>query len=47
MDILNQKKVRLVNDEASTMNPYLITVIYLNATKVAQCILLDENRREK
>ena len=45
--ILNQKKVRLVNNEASRSNPDSITLIYLTTSKVAQLILVDENRREK
>ena len=44
---LNQKNMRLVNDETSTRNPDLSTIIYLTADKLAQCRLLSENRREK
>ena len=46
MAILNQKKVRLVNDETSTRNPDSSSVIYLTAAKVSKCRLVDENRRE-
>ena len=42
-----KKKAILVNDETSSNNPDLISRIYLTAAKVAQCILVDENRREK
>ena len=47
MAILNQKKLRLVNDETSMRNPDYSLVIYLTAAKVAQCRLMAENRREK
>ena len=47
MTTLNQKNTRLVNDETSTRNPDLSTIIYLTAAKLAQCRLLSENRREK
>ena len=47
MTILHQKKVRLVNDEISRRNPDSSSGIYLTAAKVAQCTLVDENRREK
>ena len=47
MAILNQNKVRLVNDETSMRNPDYSLVIYLTAAKVAQCRLMAENRREK
>ena len=47
MTILNQKKVRLVNDETSTRNPDSSMGIYLTAAKVAQCTLVADNRREK
>ena len=47
MTIINQKKVILVNGETSTRNPDCSTVIYLTADKVAQCILVSYNRREK
>ena len=47
MTILNQKKVRLVNDETSMRNPDSSMGIYLTAAKVAQCTLVADNRREK
>ena len=47
MTIINQKKVILVNDETSTSNPDFSTGIYLTADKVAQCILVSDNRIEK
>ena len=47
MEILNQKKVRLVNDETSMRKPDSSSGIYLNAAKLAQCRLMAENRREK
>ena len=37
----------MVNDETSRGNPDYVLVIYLTAAKVAQCILVDENRIEK
>ena len=39
MTILNQKTVRLVNDETSTRNLDSSMGIYLTAAKVAQCSL--------
>ena len=45
--IINQKKLILVNDETSTSNPGFSTGIYLNVNKVAQCILVSDNTREK
>ena len=47
MLILNQKKVRLVNDETFTSNPDSSLVVYLTDTKVAQVRMVAENRREK
>ena len=47
MAVQKQKKARLVNDETSLRNPDSISGIYLTATKVAQCRLVAENRREK
>ena len=47
MKILNQKKVRLVNDETSMSYPDFSTVIYLTAAKGDQNRLVAENRREK
>ena len=47
MAILNQKKVRLVNDETSMRNPDSSLVIYLTSAKLAQCRLVGDNRREK
>ena len=47
MTILYQNNVILVNDETSMNNPDSSLVIYLTAAKVAQCRLVDENRREK
>ena len=41
------KEVILVNDETSTSNPDFSTRIYLTADKVAQYILLYDNRIEK
>ena len=38
MEILNQKKVILVNDETSMRNPDSRSGIYLTATKVSQYI---------
>ena len=46
-DILNKKKVRLLNDETSRSNPDSSSSIYLNSAKVAQYILVYDNRREK
>ena len=46
MEIINQKKVRLAIDENSKRKPDSSLVIYLTAAKVAQCRLVDENRRE-
>ena len=37
----------LVNDETSTRNPNLSTVIYINAAKIAQCRMVSDKRREK
>ena len=47
MTILNKKKVRLVNGETSTRKPDLSTGIYLTNAKVAQYILVADNRQEK
>ena len=47
MTILNQKKVRLVNDETLMRKPDSIMGIYPNAYKVAQYILVADNRIEK
>ena len=47
MAILNQKQVRLVNDETSMRNPDSSLGIYLTVAKVVQYILVTENRREK
>ena len=47
MSIINQKKVILVNDETSTRNPDFSTRIYLTADKVAQYLLVYDNRIEK
>ena len=46
MTILNQKKVRLLNDETSMRNPDSSSGIYLTAVKVVQCKLVAENRIE-
>ena len=43
--ILHQKNVILVNYETSRRNPDSSSGIYLAATKVAQCRVVDENRR--
>ena len=45
MTILNQKKVRLVNDETSMKNPDYRTGIYITAAKVGQCTLVNDNKR--
>ena len=45
--MLNQKKVRLVNDETSMRNPDSSSGIYLTAAKVSQFRLVAENRKEK
>ena len=47
MMILQQNKGRLKNDATSRRNPDLSSGIYLNATNVEQCRLVDENRRER
>ena len=47
MMIMQQKKVRLVNDVTSRSNPDLNSGIYLTATKLAQYILVADNKREK
>ena len=47
MVILNQNKLRLVNEETSMRNPDSSLGIYLTAAKVVQCRLLDENRKGK
>ena len=45
--ILQQKKLRLVNYETSSRNLDSSSGIYRTYAKVAQCILVSENRREK
>ena len=47
MAILNQKKLRLVNDETSMRNPDYSLVIYLTADKVAQFRMVAQNRTVK
>ena len=47
MEILHQKKERLVNNETTKKNPDSGSVIYITTSKLAQCRLVDENRREK
>ena len=47
MMILQKNNARLVNDETSRRNPDFSLVIYLIADKLAQYILVDNNRREK
>ena len=47
MAIQNHNKVILVNDETSMRKPDYSSVIYLTADKVAQFILVSENRIEK
>ena len=47
MEILHQKKARFVNDETTRKNPDSGSVIYITTSKVAQCRLVAENRREK
>ena len=50
MEILNQKKARLANydnDISTRKNPNPTSGIYLTAAKLAQCIMVAENRREK
>ena len=47
MAILNQNKVRLINDETSMRNPYYSSGIYLTAAKVAKCRLVADNMKEK
>ena len=47
MAIINQKRVRLVNDETYMSNPDSSSGFYLTAAKVAQYGLVDRNRREK
>ena len=45
MEILNQKKVILVNDETSMRKSDSSSVIYHNPNKLAQYRLLDKNRK--
>ena len=47
MMILQQKKVRLVNDVTSSRNPDYSSKIYLNADKVSQCRLVVEETKKK
>ena len=47
MTIINQKKVRLVNDETSMRNPDYSTVIYLTTAKVVQYRLVTDDKIEK
>ena len=48
MMVLKQKEENLVNEDTTTRrNPYLNSVIYLTAVKVAQCRQLADNKREK
>ena len=47
MEILNQKKVILVNDETSMRKPDFSLVIYPTAAKVLQYRLVEENRKER
>ena len=48
MMILNQKKVKLANEDTTTRSNHDSTLgIYLTAFKVAQCIQVADNRREK
>ena len=47
MTILNQKKVRLVNDETLMRKADSIMGIHPNAYKVAKYILVADNRIEK
>ena len=47
MMILQQKKGSLVNGKKPIRNPDSSPGIYPAAAKVAQCRLMDENRREK
>ena len=50
MEILKQKLERLKNDVTNItnkMNPYLTSGIYFIDIKVLQCIMVDDNRREK
>ena len=47
MEILNQKKVILVNDETSMRNPDSSSGIYLTAAKVAQGVMVANNRKLK
>ena len=47
MEILNKKKVRLVNDENYMRNPDYSLGIYLTTAKVEHFRLVAKNRREK
>ena len=47
MNVINQKKLRLVNDETSMRNPDFSTGIYFTAAKVAKCRLMSENRGKR
>ena len=48
MMVLNQKKIKLVNEDTTPRrNPDSTLVIYLTTVKVAQHRQVDENRIEK
>ena len=47
MMIMHKNKVRLDNDVTTRNNPDSSSVIYLSASKVAQCRMVAENKREK
>ena len=48
MMILKQRKVRLSNEDVAKRRIHYSTLgIHLAAVKVAQCIQVDENRKEK
>ena len=48
MMVFKHRKVKLVNEDTATRrNPDFTSGIYLTAVKVAQCIKVAENRREK
>ena len=47
MMMMNQREVRLVNDETSIRNPDYSTEIYLTSTKLEQLRMVARNSIEK
>ena len=47
MEILNQNKLILANNETSMSNPDSSSGIYLTTAKLLQCTLMANNMREK